>query len=255
MSRTARAARWSPPIVRVSLATVGFALARSHALARGAAPTRSAAPLRAPPRMRPSGRSPSSAGTLRAPTVVEGGGRVKGVVFTELMEMLRGAHSMETIEELLDACELPSGGAYTTLGTYDVAELHAILDELGRRTSADAPALLHTFGRHLFHAFRAQHPRFFADVTGTLDLLRRVEDEIHVEVRKLYPEAELPSFACSEPILGDFILEYRSSRGLADLAAGLIDASIEHHDESLVVERRDLSGGHNTHVIFNLRRT
>lgn len=179
---------------------------------------------------------------------------MKGVVFTELMEMLESSHSLEEVEDLLAACDLPSGGAYTTLGTYDLAELHAIVGELSRRTGVEIPALIHAFGRHLFQAFLGRHPRFFADVTGTLDLLRRVEDEIHVEVRKLYPDAELPTFACSEPILGDFILEYRSPRGLADLAAGLIDASIAHFREPLVVDRRDLSAGHNTHVIFNLRR-
>lgn len=179
---------------------------------------------------------------------------MKGIVFTELLEMLQASHSMEEVEELLAACELPSGGAYTTLGTYDLGELQSILGELSRRSGTAIPALVHAFGRHLFRAFLGRHPRFFADVTGTLDLLRRVEDEIHVEVRKLYPDAELPTFACSEPILGDFILEYRSPRGLADLAAGLIDASIEHFGEALVVDRRDLSAGHNTHVIFNLRR-
>ena len=179
---------------------------------------------------------------------------MKGVIFTELLEMAEGALSPEIVEEVIDAAELPSGGAYTAIGTYPFSELQALVTGFAARMEAPVSELIHAFGGHLFQTFLRTHSAFFTDVRDTFDLLRRVEDEIHVEVRKLYPDAELPTFSCSEPILGDPILEYRSARGLADLAAGLLDATIAHFGESIQVERQDLSGGQNTHVVFTLRR-
>lgn len=179
---------------------------------------------------------------------------MKGVIFTELLEMAEGALSPEVVEEVIAEADLESGGAYTSIGTYPFSELQALIVGFAARMEAPVPEVIHGFGGHLFQAFQRSHSAFFTDVRDTFDLLRRVEDEIHVEVRKLYPDAELPTFACSEPILGDLILEYRSTRGLADLAAGLLDAAIAHFGESIAVERQDLSGGQNTHVVFTLRR-
>ncbi|HGG57941.1 MAG TPA: hypothetical protein ENK31_09120 [Nannocystis exedens] len=183
------------------------------------------------------------------------GGVVKGFIFTELLAMAENSLSTEIVEEVLLACDLPSGGAYTSVGTYPKAELTALILAFSERLGTSPAAFTHDLGVHLFKAFRGSHSGFFTNIDGTYDLLRRIEDEIHVEVRKLYPDAELPTFACSEPILGDLILEYRSTRGLAHLASGLIAASIEHFKESITVQQEDISDNHNTHVIFTLHRS
>ena len=58
-------------------------------------------------------------------------------------------------------------------------------------------------------------------------------------VRKLYPDAQLPSFECtSEP--GRLAMLYRSTRPFADLAEGLIMGCIEHLGECIDVQREDL---------------
>ncbi len=179
---------------------------------------------------------------------------MKGVIFTELLAMAESSLAPEIVEEVIEAAELPSGGAYTSVGTYAFSEMQALVGAFAERLDTSVEALTQAFGKHLFAAFQRSHGGFFANIDGTYDLLRRIEDEIHVEVRKLYPQAELPTFNCSEPILGDMILEYRSTRGLAHLAAGLIDASIEHFQEAITYTSKDLSGGRNTHVIFTLHR-
>ncbi len=179
---------------------------------------------------------------------------MKGFIFTELLAMAENALSTEIVEEVILASKLPSGGAYTSIGTYPLEELTTLINAFSGRLETSPAAFTHDLGIHLFQAFRRSHSGFFANIDGTYDLLRRIEDEIHVEVRKLYADAELPTFACSEPILVDLILEYRSTRGLADLASGLIAASIEHFKESITVQQEDISGDHKTHVIFTLNR-
>jgi len=179
---------------------------------------------------------------------------VKGIIFTELLSMAESALSTEIVEEVIRSCKLPSEGAYTSVGTYSDDELSTLIAAFSLRLEISTAAFTRDLGIHLFQAFLRSHRGFFADIDGTYDLLRRIEDEIHIEVRKLYADAELPTFACSEPILGDLLLEYRSKRGLAYLATGLIAASIKHFNESIEVRQEDISGEHNTHVIFTLHR-
>lgn len=55
---------------------------------------------------------------------------MKGIVFTEFLDMVETRWSAGFADALLDATELKSGGAYTTVGTYDFGEMVALLGEL-----------------------------------------------------------------------------------------------------------------------------
>ena len=112
--------------------------------------------------------------------------------------------------------------------------------------------LVHAFGKHLFEKFLASHPEAFSAVKNTFELLCNVENVIHVEVLKLNPDAELPTFSFPPADEGCFDLEYKSRRPFADLAGGLIEACVEHYGESLSIERIDLDGPPGTHALFHL---
>jgi hypothetical protein len=69
-----------------------------------------------------------------------------------------------------------------------------------------------------------------------------VEDYIHVEVRKLYPKAELPTFKCTRLDENRLEMVYKSLRPFGDLAQGLIAGCGEFFGETLAIERTDLDG-------------
>jgi hypothetical protein len=177
---------------------------------------------------------------------------MKGVVFAEFLEMVEGHFSREVADHIILASDLPSGGAYTSIGTYDHTEMVQLVTQLSAATGTPVPVLMHTFGKYLFGRFCVLYPQLFEDVDSAYSLLEKVNGYIHVEVLKLYPDAELPRFDCipSEP--GRLTMIYRSTRGLADFAAGLIDGCIEHFGETIDVQREDLSGGRGTWVRFSL---
>lgn len=177
---------------------------------------------------------------------------MKGVVFTEFLEMVEARFSPALVEELIVACDLPSGGAYTSIGTYDHRELIALVGELSRRTEVPVGQLVHAFGRHLLQRFTVGFPQFFAGSPDAFTFLERVEGYVHSEVRKLYPDAELPTFVCQRTGDDAMSMTYRSSRGLADLAHGLIEACAEHYGERIEVTEEELSGGGRTEVRFML---
>lgn len=180
---------------------------------------------------------------------------MKGVVFTEFLEMVGARFSEAMVETLIAGSDLPSGGAYTSIGTYEHQELVTLVVGLSERTQLPVPALIHAFGRHLLQRFIVGFPQFFSSASDAFTFLDRVEGYVHIEVRKLYPDAELPSFECTRPDPDTMLMLYRSRRGLADLASGLIEACAEHYGEQIAIEVEDRSGGARTEVCFHLRRT
>ena len=179
---------------------------------------------------------------------------MKGMVFTEFLEMVEQTHSPGLAEEIIDSAELPSGGAYTSVGTYDHNEMVTLVGNLSQKTGQSCPLLIHGFGNHLFSRLAERYSNFFDGVDDAFDLLNKVDGYIHVEVRKLYPDAELPRFECSQPDAGTLVMEYTSSRPFADLAAGMIEACIGHFGKPIDVVRDDLPGEPGTHARFTLRK-
>ena len=179
---------------------------------------------------------------------------MKGIVFCEFVEMMEQEFSAEIADEILSSTPLDSGGAYTAVGTYDHREMLALVGKLSEKIGMAVPDLVEAFGRYLFRRFFVLYPHFFDAVDGAFSFLDRIEEHVHVEVRKLYPDAELPTFETSRPNNDTMVMVYQSRRPFADLAYGLIGGCIAHYDEPVDVHMEDLSGQGRTHVRFTLKR-
>lgn len=162
---------------------------------------------------------------------------MKGVVFTEFLEMVEVSFSPRMVDDIIEDAKLPSGGAYTAVGTYPHEEMVAMVVALSARSGAPIPDLLRAFGQHLFGRFAAGYPRFFEGVTGAMPFLAGIEDIIHAEVLKLYPDAQLPRFEVVEHNPDRLVLLYHSARHFEDLADGLIRGCITYFKESIDVQR------------------
>lgn len=166
---------------------------------------------------------------------------MKGIVYTEFIEMVEQKFSSSVANRLLDESDLPSGGAYTAVGTYDHQELVSMVAKLSEISGLPIPVLIKTFGIYLFDRFHTLYPAFFEGVTSAPDFLASVEDIVHVEVLKLYPDAELPHFDIARPDNNTVIMTYYSDRHFGDLAEGLIEACIGHFGDPLSLTRENLS--------------
>jgi len=179
---------------------------------------------------------------------------MKGVVFTEFMELVEARMGPDMLDRIITEAKLPNDGAYTSVGTYDHAELVRLVTALSAATGMGIPALIHLFGEHLFKRFSEGYPALFADAHTVFDFLSRIDGVIHVEVRKLYPDAELPSLRCERPRDGELVMLYSSPRGFGDLAEGLIAGCIAHFKEPISVTRTNLEKEDGMHrVRFDLR--
>lgn len=180
---------------------------------------------------------------------------MKGVVFTELVEMVEEKFSPQIADRIIESSSLPSRGIYTAVGTYEHAEMLQLVARLSDETGIEIPDLLKAFGHHLFGRFAAIYATLFEDPVSVFSFLPRVDNHIHVDVRKLYEDAELPRIECEETENGQLHVVYRSQRHFADLAEGLIHGCIDHFGEALHLEREDLSPDEGSHVRFELSRT
>ncbi|MFM1887546.1 MAG: hypothetical protein RL026_2703 [Pseudomonadota bacterium] len=177
---------------------------------------------------------------------------MKGVVFTEFLEMVEQRYSLDMVDDLLEEAAPASGGAYTAVGTYDHAEMAALVAALAVRTNTSVAELLRSFGRHLFSVFAAQYTQFFRGTGDALEFMAGIEDVIHAEVHKLYPDAELPRLPTEERGPDHLVLRYESSRHLEELAHGLIEGCVAHFRTALDIER---SGGAGTSEPVRFRLT
>lgn len=180
---------------------------------------------------------------------------MKGVIFTEFLGFIESQFGLPMADHLVTATSPDSGGSYTSVGTYSANELIAMVVELGKKTDTPVPDLIKAFGAHLFNHFVDAHSDTLGNVKSTEELLSQVENRIHVEVRKLFPDAELPTigFEQLEPNTSEVI--YNSKRPFADLAEGLIAAAIEHFEDPIVLTREDLPPADGSHAKFTMVRS
>jgi len=178
---------------------------------------------------------------------------MKGIVFTEFLEMVEQKFGLETVDKIIENSKLESKGIYTSIGTYDFGEMSSLISNLSVETDIDIPILIHAYGLYFFDALAKGYPGVFKYYKTAFCLLAGIEKHIHVHVRKLYPDAELPYFIIHEESENKLILEYQSERAMYQFALGLMERTLEHYNEFANIEKEILKKD-GTKVLFTLTK-
>jgi len=169
--------------------------------------------------------------------------------------MVENKFSPEMADKIIEASSnLSTDGAYTSVGTYHHSELIELVSRLSDEINVDVPSLVEAFGTFLFSRFVVLYPNFFTENQTTFGFLDLIENHVHVEVKKLYPDAELPTFNTTLHDENHLEMIYQSKRPFAPVAYGLMQGCIAHYQENITIEQEDLSGGENKHVKFTLTK-
>ncbi len=165
---------------------------------------------------------------------------MKGLLFCEFIEFVEEQLGEESAQEIIDASKLESEGAYSRVGFYDYQELILLLTNTASHSGKEAGDLLQGFANHLFKVFKRDYSPFFENVDSAAEMLKTIDDHIHVEVKKLYPDAELPRFFYEEK--GDELhLFYESPRPLAGVAHALINACLQFFEDKQTLKSYSIS--------------
>ena len=147
---------------------------------------------------------------------------MKGIIFTEFLELVEEKFGLGMVDKIISQSELNSGGAYTSVGTYEFSEMLQLISHLSANTDITVDDLLLVYSEHLFAVLVKTHPNLVEHYKDPMDLVASIENHIHVEVQKIYPEAQLPSFELEERTDTKMIMVYRSDRALYMLGKGLM---------------------------------
>lgn len=154
--------------------------------------------------------------------------------------MVEQRFGYELVDHLLTDSHLPSGGIYTAVGTYNHAEMVTLVQSLSEQTHIPVPDLLRAYGQYMFVTFTRSYRHFIDHVDTAFSLLSSIQHHIHVEVRKLYPDAELPHFTVHQPAPNHLVMLYDSERKLSAFAHGLIEGCLSHFGEQASVTKTNL---------------
>ena len=162
---------------------------------------------------------------------------MKGIIFTEFLAMVEEKFGYATVDEIITESNTPNDGAYSAVGTYKFEELVSLIVALHNKSGIPISDLIKTYGVYFFNVLHSNYGAFFDRVPNLFAFLESIHGHIHVEVKKLYPDAELPDFEVLEKSEQKMVLIYSSERKLSDFALGLLESAAIHFKENVEIEK------------------
>ena len=161
---------------------------------------------------------------------------MKGIVFTEFLELVEDKFGLEMVDTIISNSDLKSNGIYTSVGTYSFSEMLQLLNHLKDNTGMSIDNLLLVYGEHFFGTLTNNYPDLIAYYKDPIQMISSVEDHIHAEVKKIYPDSELPTFEVIEKTNNSLIMIYKSSRAMHHFGLGLINKTFEHFNKKTIIQ-------------------
>ncbi len=158
------------------------------------------------------------------------------------------------VDQMIARCPLTSNGAYTSVGTYPASEFCSLTTAFGEAAGMAPDALQREFGHWMLRRFLSSFPVYFESKADAFSMLESIENEVHVEVRKLYSETELPTFETIRQGNDTLVMIYRSPRKLVAFCHGLIEACMKHYGEAADITCVDRSTPGIAVAEFTIRR-
>ena len=164
---------------------------------------------------------------------------MKGIIFVKLNQFVDELWGDEFWDELLQDAELPSDGIYTSVATYDDAELFTLVGLIMEKKGLTGQQAQMAFGQWMFKQLLEAAPPEAHKFTDVFSFLYGVQDVIHVEAKKLKPEAILPEFEFIEETENSLSFHYLSPRKMCYFCEGIIEGLADHTGQKVAIEQTE----------------
>lgn len=178
---------------------------------------------------------------------------MKGLVFTTFYDYCETTYGADFLDEVIESAQLPHGGSYTSVGTYPFSEMTSLMTALVDKSGGEFKPTLEAFGAHCFATWVKRWPGQF-NGKCLFDVLASVDEFHEQQVRKLYPDAELPSFKVEARTADRLVLGYHSCKPLSDLAVGVIRGAAAYLDEAVQIRSLNAQGKGGNYVRIEIDR-
>lgn len=163
---------------------------------------------------------------------------MKGVLFNISEEFIVENYGDQTLDEILDHCNLSTKDPFVSPGNYPFSDLVEIISVTSSKVNLSMDKVLISLGRFAFGKLAKRHPEFVELHTHPKPFLKTVEDVIHVEVHKLYSDSQLPTFQYEDLNDKELIITYYSKKKLYPLMQGLIEGVGDHFNTRINQTKR-----------------
>lgn len=164
---------------------------------------------------------------------------MKGIIFVKFNEFIEELWGDWFWDELLEDAELPSEGIYTSVGTYDDQELYTLIGLVVDKQNISAKDAQFAFGKWIFKELYNMAPKGGHDFKDVFVFLHAVQNFIHVEVKKLNPDALLPEFEFLSETDNLLSFHYLSPRKLCFFCEGIVHGLAEHTGQKIAVSQSE----------------
>ena len=159
---------------------------------------------------------------------------MKGVIFNLLENLIVAKFGDEILEEIYDEAQFSvDAPPFVGSQTYPDSDLFAMVTLLSEKTNLPVDDLVYEFGKYMFPVLADKYPVFLDNVNSPLEFLKSVNDIIHVEVKKLFEEANPPTIKVEEINHNQAKLRYKSERKLCKLVEGLLDGVVDYFGQKI----------------------
>ena len=162
---------------------------------------------------------------------------MKGIIFVKLNQFVDELWGEEFWDALLQEATLPSEGIYTSVATYDDEELFTLVGLIMLKQELSAQQAQFAFGQWMFKELLLAAPPEAHKFTDVFEFLYGVQAVIHVEVKKLNPEAILPEFEFIQETDNSLPFHYISPRHMCYFCEGIIQGLAAHTGQTVSVEQ------------------
>lgn len=160
---------------------------------------------------------------------------MKGIILTSFQDMVEEEVGLDCWETIIKNPAVTSGGMYVSVNTYADEELLALVAGLSNYVNVPIDTLIEKFGEKLFPKLVGSLPKNLVDYDDLWSFLAAIDDVIHVEVKKLNPDALTPSIKVLSRAKNAMTLSYESPRKMCFLALGLIRNAGEYYNTPVTV--------------------
>jgi hypothetical protein len=160
---------------------------------------------------------------------------MKGIVFTEFLDLVELKFGLGMVDKIITESKLESKGIYTSVGAYNFSEMLQLLQRLSARTGIDIDNLLLVYAEHFFSVIKDSYPGLLNTYKDPIEMISSIENHIHAEVRKIYPDAEPPTFLIERKTEDSLIMIYTSSRAMHHFGLGLMNKTFEHFNTKATI--------------------
>jgi len=180
---------------------------------------------------------------------------MKGLVFTLLQEFVEENHGFAAWNAILDRAETSCDGIFIATETYPDSDLFKIADAASALIKTNVADIFEAFGVYSFPKLVMTHPNFLKEAMTLKEFIKSVDNVIHVEVRKLNPEASLPKLAYQDSNSDRLTLLYQSERKLCHFAIGLLKGAALHFQSSVKIGHTQCMHDGHDNCVFELEFT